>query len=310
MASSSPVATNLATSRYTDLSGEPIDRLLVPIKGYQEKPLVSLEEATKPISHLFQNLEENIWIAKQNCRNPLNDLTQDESAAIHLYTMQFDSGESLYKIMNETLRNADRETLRPWFSFLKLLITGFWKLPSRSQIVWRGIRGVNMSDRYKTGMKFAWWGVNSCTVDVETLKSPQFLGQTGLRTLFSIECINGKSIDSHSYFKSSEKEVILLPGSYFEVIGQLNPAPGFHLIQLREITPPFPFLKPPFLVAGKQSSCIADTPMGGSPPSAQTSRKTTLEELEATVEASSKIRQIFYFQFILSKLLTIFFLFI
>ncbi|CAF5218708.1 unnamed protein product, partial [Rotaria magnacalcarata] len=37
-------------SRFTDLNGEPIDRLLSPIKGYHHKPLVSLAEAIEPVS--------------------------------------------------------------------------------------------------------------------------------------------------------------------------------------------------------------------------------------------------------------------
>jgi hypothetical protein len=52
---------------------------------------------------------------------------------------------------------------------------------------------------------------------------------------------------NHSYFKKKEDEVILMPGSYFEVIGQLNPAPQLHIIQLKQIIPPIAFLEPPFL---------------------------------------------------------------
>ncbi len=71
------------------------------------------------------------------------------------------------------------------------------------------------------------------------MESEEFLGKTGQRTLFSIECINGKFIVNHSYFKQAEKEVILMPGSYFEVIGQLKPAPQLLIIHLKEIEPPF-----------------------------------------------------------------------
>jgi hypothetical protein len=41
----------------------------------------------------------------------------------------------------------------------------------------------------------------------------------------------------------------LMPGSYFEVVGQLNPAKDLHIIQLKEIQPPFPLVKPPFTKA-------------------------------------------------------------
>ncbi|CAF1462503.1 unnamed protein product [Rotaria sordida] len=233
-------------SRFTDLYNEPVDHLLSPIKGYQDKSLISLAEAIEPVSGFFNEIEDNVFVALHNCQNPANGLTQDESASIHLYTMQFDGGPSLYLLLNQSLRAKNREELKPWFSFLKLFLTALHKLPSKSGIIWRGVRGIDLSFKYKTGTKFAWWGVSSCTTHIEVLESDQFLGKHGQRTLFSIECINGKSVVAHSYFKNVEKEIILMPGSYFEVIGQLNPASELHIIQLRETTPPILLVKPPF----------------------------------------------------------------
>jgi hypothetical protein len=86
-------------------------------------------------------------------------------------------------------------------------------------------------------------------VTIEVLENDQFLGKHGLRTIFLIECQNGKFVAPHSYFKDSEQEIILMPGSYFEVIGQLNPAKDLHIIQLKEIQPPFPLIKLPFTKA-------------------------------------------------------------
>ncbi|CAF3064771.1 unnamed protein product [Rotaria sp. Silwood2] len=209
-------------------------------------PLVSLEKALEPISHFFNGILENAWVAKENCQQSLEGLTQDESASIHLYTMQFDGGPSLFYVLNRTLRAENRQDLQPWFSFLKLFLTALHKLPSHAQTVWRGVRDVDLSSKYPKGKKVAWWGVSSCTTNVEVLKNEQFLGNTGIRTIFSIECQNGKAISRHSYFSDTEDEVILMPGSYFEVIGQLNPAAGLYVIQLREINPPFPLVKPPF----------------------------------------------------------------
>ncbi|CAF0961009.1 unnamed protein product [Rotaria sordida] len=237
---------NLANSRYTDIIGEPVARLLSPIKGYEAVPLVSLEEAVVPIGKFFDCIEENVWIAKENSKNPPDGLNQDESAALHLYTMQFDSDLSFYQLLNSTLRGENRDNLKPWFSYLKLFMTALHKLPSHSQTIWRGVRGIDLSKQYPTGSKFAWWGVSSCTANVEVLQAETFLGKTGMRTLFSIESQNGKSVAPHSYFKDTEKEIVLMPGSYFEVIGQLNPADDLYIIQMKELQPPFPFVKPPF----------------------------------------------------------------
>jgi len=101
---------NLVHSRFIDLRDEPM-RLLHPIKGYENMPLVSLEAAVEPISHFFNSIDQYGWISKQNCENPEDGLTQDESASIHLYTMEFHPGPSLYLLLNAMLRSKERENL-------------------------------------------------------------------------------------------------------------------------------------------------------------------------------------------------------
>jgi hypothetical protein len=160
--------------------------------------------------------------------------------------MQFDTDPSFYSLLNSTLRGENRDNLKPWFAYLKLFLTALHKLESHPQTVWRGVRGVDLSKQYPTGSKFAWWGVSSCTTNLEVLQAETFLGTKGMRTLFSIVSDNGKIIVPHSYFKDTEKEIVLMPGTYFEVMGQLKPAEDLYIIQLKELDPPFPFVKPPF----------------------------------------------------------------
>ena len=231
-------------SRVTDLFDEPVDHCLVPIRGYENLPLRPLIETIKPVSKLFNGIEDYVFIALRNCQNPSDKLDQQESAAIQLYTMQFRGGPSLYKILNETLRIENRDALKPWFLYLKLFLTALYKLPSESKIVWRGIKDVDLSSKYKRGIEFVWWGVSSCNTNIEILESNTLMGKTGVRTIFSIECVQGKSVANHSYFKQKEDEVILMPGSYFKVIGQLNPVPELHIIQLKQISPPIKFIEP------------------------------------------------------------------
>jgi hypothetical protein len=88
--------------------------------------------------------------------------------------------------------------------------------------------------------------VISCTTSFEIFQREQFLGTKGPRTLFSIGCQNGKSIAAHSYFTDTEQEVILMPGSYFEVVSQSHPLKDLHIIHLKEIQSLFPFITPPF----------------------------------------------------------------
>ncbi|CAF1491292.1 unnamed protein product [Adineta ricciae] len=89
-----------------------------------------------------------VEVAKRNCRNPANELTQDGSDAIHLYTMQWSpSDQSLYYILNKNLRSKHRSTLKSWFSFLKLFFTALYKLPSIKGVIYRGVKG-NLTDKY------------------------------------------------------------------------------------------------------------------------------------------------------------------
>ena len=95
------------------------------------QPLVPLETAVNSIKPLVHDLDRMVWLAKRNPMKVASDLTTDESAAIYLYTMQWaDPWESLYVQLNRTLRNEERNNLKPWFLYLKLFLTALYKLPS------------------------------------------------------------------------------------------------------------------------------------------------------------------------------------
>ena len=123
-------STNINYRLLADVGKEPT-QLLKPISGYEKEPILPLEEACKPLENILdQELKRNIIIAKGNSKKPANQLSQDESASIHLYTMEWDEQEnSLYVVLNRTLRLADRSKLKPWFRYLKLFLTGVFKLP-------------------------------------------------------------------------------------------------------------------------------------------------------------------------------------
>ncbi|CAF1627887.1 unnamed protein product [Didymodactylos carnosus] len=78
---------------------------------------------------------------------------------------------------------------------------------------------------------------------MNVLESEQFCGKNGSRTIFSIECLNGKSITQHSYYKT-EDEILLLPAIYFKVHSQFDAGNGLYIIQLKEIKPPCVLLPP------------------------------------------------------------------
>jgi hypothetical protein len=233
-------ATHNFEHRSFDIAEEPL-RMLLPICGFEELALVPLEEAVAPLVSLLPKVQDHAWIAQQNCEEPANGLTQNESAAIMLYTMDWEPHrECLYVALNTTLRDKKRteKSLKPWFLYLKLALVGLAKLPSKRHFLYRGVK-LDLSKQYPVGKKIVWWGFSSCTTHVNVIE--QFLGDEGERTMFNIDCYSGKDVRNHSFF-DTENEVLLPPGRYFEVASSLKAAPGFYIIQLIEIESPVSLL--------------------------------------------------------------------
>jgi len=68
-----------------------------------------------------------------------------------LYTQAWEpASDSLYAIMNDRLRAEDRGGVKPFFSYLKLLLTAMGKIPKQELTIWRGVRR-EMKDDYKKG---------------------------------------------------------------------------------------------------------------------------------------------------------------
>jgi hypothetical protein len=113
-----------------DFRHEP-KQILESISGLEQEPLVSLKEACQSLGNILgTELKLYITVAKANSKEPRNGLTQDESASIYLYTMEWNETEnSLYVVLNQTLCSADKSKLQPWLKYVKLFFTAFFKLP-------------------------------------------------------------------------------------------------------------------------------------------------------------------------------------
>ncbi|CAF1439640.1 unnamed protein product [Adineta steineri] len=249
---------NIDSQQYTrisDIANEP-QKMFMPIEGYEEMPIVPLEEAVAPLISILPKIQTYTYVAKQRCESVSpNGLTQDESASVILYSMEWEPHEKcLYFALNAALRTEDRRKLKPWFSYLKLVLTALEKLPSTRCTVFRGVN-LNLANQYTEGKTFVWWGFSSCTASMRVLENEQFLGKTGERTMFTIECDSGKDISGHSYFQA-EKEVLLLAARQFTVVSCLRPAPGLYMVHLKETKPPITLLQP----AINQSMQIKPTP--------------------------------------------------
>ena len=174
-----------------------------PIFGYEDSPLLTLEEAVEKLTPTIPRLTDYVATAKKKYNRHSDLLTRDESAAIYLYTMPTCFSSRL----NETLRAEKRQKLKPWFDFLKLFISALEKLPPTNGIVWRAVFGKVGSVFDDSGVHI-WWSVHSCSMDLGIIQA--YLGDNG--TLFAIHTIDAKDITAFSAFPD-EKEVVLMPGS-------------------------------------------------------------------------------------------------
>ncbi|CAF1261042.1 unnamed protein product [Rotaria magnacalcarata] len=229
-------------SRFFDFMRETGDKLS-PMKDYQQLAQPSLEEAIACVQQhktfkIDADIQNKVSLAKKERSNEdgANDLTTDESAAIQLYTMESKTEqESLFYILNSTLRLADRNELKPFLLYVKLLLGALEKIPSFNGIVYRGIPG-NISSNFVKGKKITWWGFSSCTRSLEVLSKEEFLGTIGQRTIFYIECTSGKSIQHYSYLSPDDEEILLLPGIELLVTNKKRTKHGLSIVYLQEIT--------------------------------------------------------------------------
>jgi hypothetical protein len=224
-----------------------IEENLGPIIGYAAEPLLSLVKACAPLTNIIHDLSVYIQMALDETPiQPPDGLSIDESAAIRLYTIEWRGPHrSLYSMLNRTLKKADREDLRPYFKYMKLFLTALVKIPSiPSSTIWRGVTK-NVSAEFPPGTPVTWWAFSSCTTSLTVLENNMYLGNTGNRTLFSVETINGRTVRAHSHF-DTEDEILLLPGTHMIVQSQFSPAPDLHIIHLRQVIPEEVLLEPPF----------------------------------------------------------------
>jgi hypothetical protein len=243
----------------------PSDKTTKPIASFDALPIVSLEKAVESLVSLVPDVNEMVSKVKAKCDKPKDDLSSNESASIMLYSLEWTPREnSFYVILNNTLRSEDDEKLKPWQLYLKLLITSLEKLPTLSHTIYRGIK-MDLSAQYPQGKTFVWWAFSSCTTSIQVLQSEQFLGKTGTRTLFNIDCESGKDIRQHSFFPT-EDEILLIAARKFQVVSCLDSGNDLFIIQVKEIESDYPLLGPPLkqLLRGPSKDSFPLKPPGDS----------------------------------------------
>ncbi|CAF3150188.1 unnamed protein product, partial [Rotaria sp. Silwood2] len=217
-------------NRYSDIDFT--FKNLPAVYGFRSKALVSIGEALEAIVPQIDQLLYYIQVARKHCLYPSeHGLTRDESASVYIYTMEW-GDNSLYRVLNRALRSEDRESLKIWFSYLKLFHTALEKLPTVKKVIWRGVP-VDIGNNFTKEEIVTWWSVNSCSSSVYVIKD--FLGSTAKTTLFRIEAVNGKNVSGYTAYEN-QGEIILGIGTQLRVKSNaLDNPQGSHIIHLVEI---------------------------------------------------------------------------
>lgn len=225
----------------SDLAAEPLG-MLGPVTGVRQVERLSLVEAA--LATGVSDMDAHGFIAAEHgetlaAATP-QPLDADEAGALHLYTME----SELYPTLNRLLRSRERQLLKPFFPYLKLLLLARDKLPKYSGTVWRGVKE-DLRGRYPEGKTVYWWAFSSTTKKVQVLQKPTFLGQSGTRTQFLIEVMSGVDIEPYSGFQGqeSEAEVLLYPGTKLQVVGTAELGAGLFQVHLKEVAVPVQLIK-------------------------------------------------------------------
>jgi hypothetical protein len=208
---------------------------------------VTIETALDHLKDDIEDLETFNWVAGEFLDNKFgqkfpHNLTRCEAIAVRLYTVEWTTREdSLYYKMCQALRSANRQSIKPYLHYLKLLLCGLNKFPSHishNNTLWRGVIDDDgkIASMYSEKLKkHWWWGFSSCSSDMTVVK--QFLGDKK-KVLFNIHFTShAVDISELSYFPN-ESEIILFPARYLQVVNASEMAPGLTIVEMKEVTSP------------------------------------------------------------------------
>jgi hypothetical protein len=241
--------------RFTGVGHEPLTSRSPLFGLFKNRPVPpSLTAALAPIREAIAAGELAIDMAELDAmQQSCEELAQgkvDEGdpvpkhfiASVTMYTAEFHAQRSVYSVVNELLRDANRKKLKPVLDFVWLLMHALSMCPPfKGHIAYRGVKGLQKG-AYKNGLHYSWFQFSStaATVEVQTI----FLGGTGRRTLFTLELTTGQArlISQYSFFPN-EDEVLLPANSRFLAVSTFDAGADLETVQLREVAPSDPILR-------------------------------------------------------------------
>jgi len=173
------------------------DSLGVPdLAGMVEDVALRLEEDGIPPSHLEYN----------------------SRFALYTYTFHVNHlppAKQFYAVLNAGLRSRQEGWFTLWMPFIYYLTRALRELPDVVTTVYKGMAMPANVDKYNGKKKILWSGFSSTTTSEAVAQ--KFAGIGGL--VLKIEVGNGKDVQPHSWFGTSEAELVLSPNMEFFVEG-------------------------------------------------------------------------------------------
>jgi len=194
------------------------DQMSLPPFSLSSQPLVPWYDAITSLDGEIDDIETYAYSSKDfaELKSPwFNGITDDEAAAIHLYTAQWkpNGDKSLYCVLNKILRDPKRTNVDKFFPYLRLLYEGISKLTPVSDMLFRGM---NYDKQYQKDEKIRFWGFSSTSVELPVVG--EFVKEDQKAIIFSMRCQCGYDISPFSAYPM-EKEVLVIPPVQFKVTG-------------------------------------------------------------------------------------------
>lgn len=201
-----------------------------PVRGILQTPVLPLKEACAPLRGVIAGVDSMVDQALSRAK-AAGKASVQHTAAVYLYTM----AGAFYQLLNAALRNPNRDLLKPYYAYIRLLAEAMMILPSKgAKVLWRGV-ALDLQAAHPVGSNITWWGVSSCTPNLGVARG--FLGSQGPRTLFSVHADTAVPIQELSAFKG-EEEYILAPGTRLEVTSVEREPGGLVRVVMKELPPP------------------------------------------------------------------------
>ena len=204
-------------------------------KALRQEPLAaSVLDSLRPLAEAHGlDMEELAFVIETRVptmratleREGIASFSMDCAIAIYLYTID---EPKLYKFINTACHAADRDvgqgglspSLRACMPYIKFLDTALERLPAKYHFKGRANRGVKWAfpkpedhdpeAHFPKGRQFFWYEFKSAAFKFEVMYQETFCGESGPRTIFTIEACESYMISAFSQFPT-EAEALFRP---------------------------------------------------------------------------------------------------